>query len=170
MAKWQRAGGAILALTVALSPAGYRALKSHEGLGQPGASVQKAYADPYYGWRIATICYGHTGPDVHAGDNHTDAECKAILERDLEKSWAAIDQYVTVETDPWVRAAAADFALNVGVEAFRRSSFVRLLNQGRVHEACNSLLLWTRAGPQKNVQGLIRRRQAERHLCLGEPW
>lgn len=154
MSKFKAAAGGALALAIGIS-------MIFEG------KVNHTYIDMV---GVRTICYGHTGPDVHAGDNHTDAECKAILERDLEKSWAAIDQYVTVETDPWVRAAAADFALNVGVEAFRRSSFVRLLNQGRVHEACNSLLLWTRAGPQKNVQGLIRRRQAERHLCLGEPW
>ena len=70
MAKWQKAGATITALVVAMSPAGYRALKSHEGLGQPGAAVQKAYADPYYGWRIATICYGHTA-GVKQGDTAT---------------------------------------------------------------------------------------------------
>lgn len=119
---------------------------------------------------VRTICYGHTGPDVHLGDTKTDAECLEILKRDLNKSWAAIDKYVTVDTEPWTRAAAADFALNVGIEAFRTSSFLRLLNEGKTHEACNSLLLWTRAGPKKNVKGLINRRVAERHLCLGEPW
>ncbi len=119
---------------------------------------------------VKTICYGHTGPDVHLGDTKTDAECKAILERDLEKSWAAIDKYVTVDTEPWVRAAAADFSLNVGIQAFKTSSFLRLLNEGKTHEACNSLLLYARAGTKKNVRGLINRRVAERHLCLGEPW
>ena len=89
MAKWQRVGGAVLALTVAMSPAGYRALKSHEGLGQPGAVVQKAYADPYYGWRIATICYGHTA-GVKQGDTATLAQCDQFLREDVDKHCALV--------------------------------------------------------------------------------
>ena len=66
MATWQKAGAATIAHVVAMSPVGYQMLKSHEGLGQPGAPVQKAYADPYYGWQIATICYG-----PFAGEDHS---------------------------------------------------------------------------------------------------
>ena len=72
-------------------------------------------------------------------------------------------------------AAGALFIANVGVEAFRTSSFARLLNERKIVEACNSLLRWTkaRAGPQGAlvvVRGLINRRMAERSLCLGEAW
>jgi lysozyme len=69
----------------------------------------------------------------------------------------------------------ASFMFNAGIKAFEGSSMLRLLNAGKVTEACNNLLLWTkaRAGPMGAlvvVRGLINRRMAERSLCLGEGW
>lgn len=89
MATWQRAGAATIALVVAMSPVGYQMLKSHEGLGQPGATVQKAYADPYYGWRVATICYGHTA-SVKQGDTATMQQCDQFLRDDVTKHCALV--------------------------------------------------------------------------------
>lgn len=125
---------------------------------------------------VATICDGHTGSDVKPGMTANDAICDTLLTGDLSVAFDAEDQYLDNpdKLPPWTRAAAADFILNVGVEAFRTSTFRRLLNEGKIAEACDTLLWWNKArvggGPPKVVLGLIRRREAERHLCLGEPW
>lgn len=125
---------------------------------------------------VATICDGHTGKDVKPGMTADDATCDTLLEGDLAIAFAAEDKYLTnpQSLPPWTRAAGASFILNEGVGAFAGSTFRRLLNQGDIIGACNSLLWWDKArvggGPLKIVAGLIRRREAERHLCLGEAW
>lgn len=125
---------------------------------------------------VATICDGHTGSDVKPGMVKTDPQCDDLLTGDLQIAFYAEDAYLVApeKLPPWTRAAAASFILNEGVEAFRTSTFRRLLNEGRVTEACDTLLWWDKArvggGPLKIVAGLINRRESERHLCLGEPW
>jgi len=126
---------------------------------------------------VLTICVGHTGPDVKFGETLSKAQCDEIAKADLTEAFAAEDKYLdrVEELDPWVRASAALFIANVGPEAFRGSSFRRLLNERKIGAACDSLLLWTkaRAGPQGAlvvVRGLVNRRMAELELCLGEAW
>jgi lysozyme len=126
---------------------------------------------------VATICDGHTGPDVKPGAVANDAVCDALLDGDLAVAFAAVDKYVIrpEELKPWVRAAAADLIFRAGVEAFRKSTFLRLLNERRIPEACDTLLWWNkaRAGPNGTlvvVRGLVNRSQDEWKLCRGEPW
>lgn len=146
-----------------------------EGYGpSAGPDRYKSYVDIA---GVTTICIGHTGADVKAGQTLSKAQCDEIAKQDLGKAFAAEDLYLdrVEELDPWVRAAGALFIANVGVEAFKGSSFRRLLNARQITAACDSLLWWTkaRAGPQGAlvvVRGLINRRQAERSLCLGEGW
>ena len=168
MAKWQRVGGAVLALTVAMSPAGYRALKSHEGLGQPGATVQKAYADPYYGWRIATICYGHTA-GVKQGDTATMAQCDQFLRED-------VDRHCTLVYDAlmphgiWLTQGEQDaycsFAYNLGKFKGTDSVYGRLLKQDD-WGACMGLLKYYYSDG-KPSRGLWNRRYAEYNMCISQ--
>jgi lysozyme len=112
----------------------------------------------------------HTGVDVQIGHRtRTEEQCRALLNSDLQRSWDAIDRYIKEPLKPWTRAALASFIFNVGVDAFSRSTLLKLLNQGRITDACNELLKWNKAGKQQ-LAGLIRRREAERRLCLGETW
>ncbi len=160
-AKFISAGGGALALVV-----GFLMVK--EGV------EYDAYVDVA---GVKTICVGHTGPDVKMGQIATKQICQDLLHADLDPVWAAEDKYIkdVAKVPAHTRAAVASFIFNVGVEAFKGSSVLRLLNQGRIPEACNALLLWTkaRAGPQGAlvvVRGLVNRRVAERQLCLGEAW
>ena len=160
-AKAISAGGGALALVIGF-------LIAKEGL------EVEAYVDVA---GVKTICIGHTGPDVALGQRATRAICEDLLSADLDPVWAAEDKYIrNVGALPaYTRAAVASFIFNIGIDAFRRSSVLRNLNAGKVTDACNALLLWTkaRAGPQNalvEVRGLINRRVAERQLCLGEPW
>ena len=168
MAEWQRAGGAILALTVAMSPVGYRALKSHEGLGQPGAAVQKAYADPYYGWRIATICYGHTA-GVKQGDTATLAQCDQFLREDVNRHCALVYDALLPQ-GIWLTQGEQDaycsFAYNLGKFKGTDSVYGRLLKQDD-WGACMGLLKYHYSNG-KPSRGLWNRRYAEYNLCISQ--
>jgi lysozyme len=166
--KAKAAAGGALALALGL----FAILEGYGPSAGPG--TYKSYVDIA---GVVTICNGHTGADVKLGQTFTKPQCDEIAKQDLGKAFAVEDKYIRApeELDPWVRAAAALFITNVGEGAFAGSSFLRLLNERKITEACNSLLLWTkaRAGPQGAlvvVRGLINRRQAERSLCLGEGW
>lgn len=125
------------------------------------------YVDPV---GVPTVCYGHTGVDVKLdGVSRTLEECRELLSADLQRSWDAIDLYVKTPLEPWTRAALASFIFNVGSDAFAGSTLRSLLNQGRIVDACNELLKWNKAD-ERQLAGLTRRREAERHLCLGEYW
>lgn len=168
MAKWQRVGGAVLALTVAMSPAGYRALKSHEGLGQPGAPVQKAYADPYYGWRIATICYGHTS-GVKQGDTATMAQCDQFLREDVARHCTLVYDAL-MPHGIWLTQGEQDaycsFAYNLGKFKGTDSVYGRLLKQDD-WGACMGLLKYYYSDG-KPSRGLWNRRYAEYNMCISQ--
>ena len=168
MATWQKAGAATIALVVAMSPAGYRALKSHEGLGQPGAAVQKAYADPYYGWRIATICYGHTY-GVKQGDTATMAQCEQFLKQDVARHCALVYDAL-LPTGIWLTQGEQDaycsFAYNLGKFKGTDSVYGRLLKQDD-WGACMGLLKYYYSDG-KPSRGLWNRRYAEYNVCISQ--
>ncbi len=168
MANWHKAGAATIALVVAMSPAGYQMLKSHEGLGQPGASVQKAYADPYYGWRIATICYGHTAR-VKRGDTATMAQCDQYLREDVVKHCALVYDAL-FPTGIWLtqgeQGAYCSFAYNLGKFKGTDSVYGRLLKHDD-WDACMGLLKYYYSNGVPS-RGLWNRRYAEYNLCINQ--
>lgn len=168
MATWQKAGAATIALVVAMSPAGYRALKSHEGLGQPGAAVQKAYADPYHGWRGATICYGHTN-GVKQGDTATMAQCEEFLRSDVA-SHCKLVYDALMPHGIWLTQGEQDaycsFAYNLGKFKGTDSVYGRLLKQDD-WGACMGLLKYYYSDG-KPSRGLWNRRYAEYNMCISQ--
>lgn len=125
-----------------------------------------AYRDPV---GVPTICTGHTGPGVRLGQTATDAECRALLEGDLSHAFRVLQAHVDsdrLEAMPDTRKAAlASFVYNVGSGAFQRSTLLRKLNRGDVAGACRELDRWVLADGRR-LPGLVRRRAAERELCL----
>ena len=168
MATWQKAGAATIALVVAMSPVGYQMLKSHEGLWQPGATVQKAYADPYYGWRIATICYGHTS-GVRQGDTATMAQCEQFLKRDVTRHCALVYDAL-LPHGIWLTQGEQDaycsFAYNLGKFKGTDSVYGRLLEQDD-WGACMGLLKYWYSDGQPS-RGLWNRRYAEYNVCISQ--
>ena len=168
MATWQKAGAATIALVVAMSPAGYRMLKSHEGLGQPGATVQKAYADPYYGWRIATICYGHTA-GVKQGDTATMTQCEQFLKQDVARHCALVYDAL-LPHGIWLTQGEQDaycsFAYNLGKFKGTDSVYGRLLKQDD-WGACMGLLKYWYSNGQPS-RGLWERRYVEYNMCISQ--
>ncbi|ENA6191364.1 lysozyme [Salmonella enterica subsp. enterica] len=113
---------------------------------------------------VWTVCYGHTGKDIISGRRYTDAECDALLNKDLALVAARIDPLIKVSIPESERAAFYSFAYNVGTGAFARSTLLKKLNAGDRAGACNELKRWTYAGG-KQWKGLVTRREIEREVC-----
>lgn len=134
---------------------------------------QNAYLDPV---SIPTICRGHTG-GVKLGQTATIEQCDDMTAQDLLKAKASMESCVTVPLNDNQRAAFTSFVFNVGpgrqgvkdgfctLKSGRPSSMVTKLNARDYIGACNQLPLWATAGGQ-TLPGLVKRRAAERELCL----
>jgi len=120
----------------------------------------RAYRDPV---GIPTICYGHTAT-ARMGQTRTQDECDALLSGDLGDALEQVDRLVTVTLPVERRAALASFVYNVGAGQLASSTLLRKLNAGDAAGACAELSRWVHAGG-KRLDGLVKRRQAERELC-----
>lgn len=128
-----------------------------------------AYPDPATLGPPWTICYGHTG-NIKPYQRASLQECKALLQQDLAKVYA-----VGLEScvKPEVIAAMPDtryvallsFVYNEGQGTFCKSSIRYDLNADNVQGACDDFLKYGWANGRL-FPGLVKRRQAERHLCL----
>ena len=125
---------------------------------------QNAYPDPATGGPPWTVCYGET-LNVHKGDYHSIAECRAMLVNSLQKYAKGIEACTTAPMPDDRFVALISFAYNVGVGAACHSSVVRLINEGRTRDGCNALMAWDKAAGIR-FPGLTKRRAKERELCL----
>lgn len=121
----------------------------------------KAYLDPV---AIPTICFGET-ENVRLGDKRTAAECHDMLAMRLGYFSYNVDKVIEKPLPPETHAAMASLAYNIGVDAFKKSSVARLANEGKLKEACDAFKKFVYAGGKK-LNGLVKRREAERKLCL----
>ncbi|MGB3495588.1 MAG: lysozyme [Elainellaceae cyanobacterium] len=136
---------------------GLRLIKSFEGL------RLAAYQDSVGVW---TIGYGTTS-GVYPGMVITTAQAEQFLQQDLERFEAAVRQFVKVPVNSDQFSALVVFAYNVGEGALSSSTLLRQLNSGAYAAAADEFLNWVYAGG-RFLAGLLRRRQAERALFLGE--
>lgn len=128
----------------------------------------EAYRCPAGVW---TIGYGSTrwpdGRPVRAGERITREQADALLTATLAPFEAGVAQSARADTLPREFGAMVSFAFNVGLAAFRRSSVLRHHNARTSEQAARSFRLWVRGGGRV-LPGLVRRRQAEAALYLGE--
>ena len=112
-----------------------------------------AYPDPGTGGAPITIGYGATGPGIELGVVWTQEEAEARLVEDIAQFAGAVERALTVPVSA------------NGAAAFRKSTLLRLVNDGHFEAAAEQFLRWNRAGGRE-MPGLTRRRQAERQLFL----
>ena len=120
-----------------------------------------AYRDPI---GVPTICYGETR-GVRMGMTATKEQCDALLVEGLLEFASGIERCLPAGTPDSRRVAAVSLAWNIGQSAFVKSTVCRRLLAGDVRGACDAFMLWTKAGGVE-WRGLVRRRAAERELCL----
>jgi len=123
----------------------------------------EAYLDAV---QVPTICYGET-LGVQLGDTASVAECDAMLVARLSQFESELNRCLTDEENipDGAKVAFVSWAYNVGSGAACRSTLVRKANAGDLVGACNELPRWNRAGGRV-LRGLVRRRAAEREICL----
>jgi len=125
-----------------------------------------AYQDAVGVW---TIGIGHTGDDVIAGRSISEAEAMVLLRADAETAAAGVRSAVTVALSQGQFDALVSFAFNLGVAALKQSTLLNKLNAGDVSGAAEEFPRWVHAGGRK-LNGLVKRRAAERALFLGLDW
>jgi lysozyme len=130
----------------------------------------KAYLDPV---GIPTIGYGLTtgalpGVVVVMGMEITQREADEYLERTLarfaDQIWPAFARY----PEPHQFGAMVSLAYNIGVDAFKKSTALKRFN-ARDDEGTAEAMLWWNKAKGKVLRGLVRRREAEVALFLGDP-
>lgn len=136
-----------------ISPRGIQLIKDFEGL------RLTAYKCPAGVW---TIGYGHTG-NVKAGDKVTPNGADELLAQDLAMFQRGVNKAVTVPVTQGQYDALVSFAFNLGLGALQGSTLLRKLNAGE--DASGEFIKWVNAGG-KRVEGLVRRREAERALFV----
>lgn len=125
-------------------------------------TVRVGYRDPV---GLPTSCVGHTGPDAIVGRKYTDEECAQQLATDALRHGMDISHCLPDELPTETRAAFTSFAFNIGAAKFCASSASIKARSGDLAGACAELPRWIYAN-RKPLPGLIRRRAAEKALCL----
>ena len=123
-----------------------------------------AYRDIVGVW---TICGGET-LGVKPGMVETIEGCKAREEAALIRHAEPVLACTPIlRGRPNQLSAAISLAYNIGTNGYCRSTVARRFNAGQWRAACDAFLMWNKAGGRV-VNGLSRRREAERRLCLTE--
>lgn len=118
-----------------------------------------AYKCPAGVW---TIGYGCT-ENVSPGDTVTEAEAEQMLSDELLYASKAVDELVEVELTQNEYDALTSFVYNVGREAFRNSTLLRMINNDDKEDCGPQFDRWNKAGGVV-LAGLTRRRAAERAM------
>src|SRR5258706_6018694 len=98
-----------------------------------------------------TIGYGHV---IQAGENYpacgiNEGEAEAILLQDISKTEQAVSRLVTVNLAQNQFDALVSFAYNIGINAFEKSTLLRLLNAGETGACAGQFGRWVYGGGKR---------------------
>lgn len=113
---------------------------------------------------VWTICHGETF-GVSAGDKLTKEQCDLLSQSRVGQFMLQIVPEIRYPISAPTLAAHTSFAYNIGLEGYKRSSTLRLTNQGDTAGGCRAMALWNKANGVVS-KGLINRRNEEIKLCL----
>jgi len=140
-----------------ISEKGIQFIKDREGL------RLKAYDD---GGGVWTIGWGST-KGVKKGMVINNAQAEKRLKDDLIEFEGAVDALVKVELTQNQFDSLVSFTFNCGVAAFRKSTLLKVLNQGQYSKVPNELSKWVKDNG-KVVQGLVKRRALEAAMFMDD--
>ncbi len=115
---------------------------------------------------VPTIGFGET-QGVKLGQKTDPVRSLIVLENDLDQRKVALAKLIHVPLYQYELDSYMDFAYNVGLENFRTSTLLKLLNQEKYQEACKELLKWDKFHG-KVLNGLKLRREQEYKTCIGD--
>jgi GH24 family phage-related lysozyme (muramidase) len=123
----------------------------------------KAYQDSAGVW---TIGWGTTGDGIQFGLTITQKTADyMLLAHVLEVGLDLTDLFGNkLKQDEF--DALTCFVYNIGIGAFKKSTMYKLLKEGKKFQASHEFSKWVYAGGEK-LNGLVKRREAERKLFLG---
>lgn len=119
-----------------------------------------------------TIGYGHmlTKDERTSGifkDGITQQQAHALLFSDAQHVSSSVNDMVKVELTQNQFDALVSFVFNVGVNAFKKSTLLRKLNEGKQpDEVAQQFMRWVYIGSEVS-EGLKNRRKEERKMFLG---
>jgi lysozyme len=119
-----------------------------------------AYLDTVGVW---TIGVGHTGPEVVKGLTCSMEQALQWLKEDSEEAQEAIRKLVKVLLTQNQFNALVSFVFNVGIDAFCKSTMLKLINKGFFDGASNEFPKWNKDNG-KEVLGLSKRRILEQSV------
>lgn len=93
----------------------------------------------------------------------SEKNCYDLCMQDLERFCYAVEDFVNVQLNQNQFDALVIFCFNVGIEAFKKSTLLKILNEGDYAGVPAQLRRWNKSGGVE-VQGLNNRRQAEINL------
>lgn len=121
---------------------------------------------------LPTGGYGET-ENVKLGETHSKEYWQARLAMRIPQYDAKIAPCIHVDLPISARAALDSVAYNAGPSAVCRSPAVRKMNAGDIRGGCHAIAGWRVGshphgpnGPLVVQPGLVRRRNAERDMCL----
>lgn len=147
--------------TKTISKKGLDLIKKYEGL------RLEAYKDSA---GILTIGYGHT-KTVKPGMVINQDMANLLLKTDVMDAETAVRDLVNIELTQNQFDALVSFVFNVGRRNFERSTLLKKLNDGKILEAGEEFMKWTKArqpGGLKELPGLVKRRAEEKVLFLSK--
>ncbi len=116
-----------------------------------------------------TIGYGHVvRPEEmeRYASGITKEEAEELLRQDLQRFEVGIKGLLKgVKLGEYSMDALLSFTYNVGLYAFKASTLRKKILRGELLSAADEFLKWVYAGGRR-LEGLVRRRQAERALFL----
>lgn len=123
-----------------------------------------AYLDAVGVW---TIGYGHTRSAL-PGMQISEARALDLLSQDVENAEFAVQRLVRAPLTQYQFDALVSFVFNVGQPAFKASTLLRVLNErADPMRVASEFKRWVYA-KGKRLDGLVRRRAAERLLFLDQ--
>ena len=140
--------------------AGLQIIKTFEGC------RLQAYQDIRGIW---TIGFGCVDPSIYPGLVISQAQADEMLMERLEDEFIpGVTGLVKVSLNDNQFSALVSLAYNIGLANLKSSGLLKLVNLGDFKDAADRFLSWDKAGGQQ-IDGLLRRREAERTLFLSSP-